>query len=400
MTTTFRVAENSDVRGDALPEPRLVIVKPAAAEPAPTATRSKRKAQSSAAASDPNQSKRGTIKVILTPDMTDEQIQAAIEAARAGNQPAEPTPAATGALRHGTSLAADLPGPTQLKVRSRPKQRGTRDEDASYSSDEIFARLIASPSAFRNCDNYRIGRAGGPGLTYPKELYSVLWALLRWELCTKALREALGSPFSTKRQLLIAALLKNLPDDEYTDEDRRMIAELLASRFPHRTTIERFWRKHLDIEAGNVALGDLGAQTMAGWQARDGVSPELASLEPTQVLRGDGTALQGSSSVHYEWNVDPETHEVWRSPIDEAVLPHHEGGRSETVFGTKIASIQAVGSKPGELVCLGMDHVPSPNPQTEAAVSVALLLSFLTRHRDKVDVAGLAYDCALGADLH
>lgn len=406
MTSAARFAPDSDVEDDDLPEPTLVVVPPQPAAKAARGTRGRQrgKAVSGLEKKQPEATSRptGSIRVTITREMTQSEVAMAIDDARRGISQAEPTAmqgSAHARPRRGTKSTSELPAATTLRVRSRPKERQARTEESTFSPDELHARIIATPASYRLFDHCQLKGRCGAAHIYPRELYSVIWALQRWEMCSKTLRDGLGAPFSSKRRLLVEAVVRNLPPDT-PDAERVAMRELLATRFPHRITSDRFLGKHADPVMANLILGAVGAETLAGWQARDGVSCDLSDPRPTQVIRGDGTALKGAASVHDEWNIDPVTHEAWKSPVDEAQIPHHEGGRPEAVFGTKMASIQAVGSRPGEFVCLGLEHVDSPNPQDEANVSVDLLQAFIRHHGDAVDVAGLAYDGALGAETH
>ena len=276
--------------------------------------------------------------------------------------------------------------------RKRTPQAGP---SANLRTDPIarFNLILNNPDSYGLLDHITVGTGpdgGSPGV-YPRQLFSVIYALQNAVASQSAISQALKFDcyLPILMQMLTAALPTVPPDDRV-----RIQKWLHTPSIPSPSRISRMFRT---LEERGAHQQDALREQGVRLSVEDGrFSRANGIYSQKNRIVGDGSAFKAATSHPGGQVVDLVTGEIRQRRTDDAAQTHVEGGEN-TVYGTKFAMIWSIGPHRHDTIALGASYVNSPSPQKE--VDIAITLTQGVQEELKLHNAAaslLAYDRAAG----
>lgn len=283
--------------------------------------------------------------------------------------------------------------PVRDKPKARPKKTGPA---AEYALPAIVRAqfLIQCPDAYALFPNLVLGTdplTGGGPATYPRQLWSLLYALqvaiatqrglLQWVRIRIILRE-------------IIKMIASLRDDA-SPEDQIIIDRWLRSKkkIPSEGHLSRMFRSLKD--RGWDAQAELTKQGIALVEELGRFTSEGSASDMTNAIIGDGTVLKAACKATDEETMDLDG-TITKRRVDTFSTTHTEAG-NEQVYGSKGVAIWSPSPHRHGTVCLGFAWETKKNPQSEAkkALEITAAAHKLMSNRGMVP-SNFAYDRAAG----
>lgn len=276
--------------------------------------------------------------------------------------------------KHGKVIGRTLvlSNNTRIPYRKRPTRRRKKAGPAAKLSLNAVTRaaiLIDTKEAYTLLGGVSIGtdplKGGGPA-TYPRQLWSVMYALqnaiatqrglLQWMKLGIVLNVAIGHITSMRAEV---SDCDREVIDRWLDSPRKLPSEAHLSRF-FRSLERRGWNPSAELTSQGVQLSmDLNR-----------FKPHGSAHAMTNAIIGDGTVLRAACMT-----TDPKTMDMDGTGTDRRVdtfaLFHTEAG-DEKIYGAKGAAIWSPSPHRHGTVCLGFEWVHATDPTAEAKVALGI----------------------------
>ncbi|MEI8084383.1 MAG: hypothetical protein WCI74_21285, partial [Actinomycetes bacterium] len=200
---------------------------------------------------------------------------------------------------------------------------------------------------------------------------SVLFALqFVYPETREMIRELTDDPH--RYRLLIDSVHDHITDDHAR---AKFVAAVNTCRFPVRSTVERYWKAHVDADLMNAAIVESGiALALSRGHFDPATMRNTAEPDVRNSVYSDGTVTKPPSDETFDTAIDPKTGEIWHPKVDVGSRSHKQNSHSEPIIhGTKITALLTRGPDYLAEIFLGMCVTDAADPASEANDAVDLI---------------------------